>query len=102
MSSFTDWRDGVEKKVTDMVSPSSNGGQPSTTQGSGGILEAIYQYGRGQKDTAIQTLTKAFRGTSAGKQLEAEATRQKITELMPYIIMGVLAIIVGSYYAFRR
>jgi hypothetical protein len=97
MSAFTDWRDRIENRIT-----GTNTGTEPDSKVSGGIFEAIYQYGRGQFDTATQKLTQAFRASSAGQRIEAEATRQKIQELMPMIILGVVAIIAGSYFVFHR
>lgn len=102
MSQFTDWRDGIENKIQQQITPSSNGGQGAIQQSGGGIYDAIYQYGRGQVDTAIQTLTKAIRGTPAGQKVEAEATKQKLQELMPMILLGVVVLIAGTLFFARR
>lgn len=101
MSAFTEFRDKLEGKITGAGATTSVDGS-NTNPVMGNIFEAIYQYGRGATQSATQKLTSAFRASSTGKSIEAEATRQKLQELMPYIILGVLAIILGSYFVFKR
>src|SRR5437899_10640959 len=98
MSAWTDFRDGIENKVQASV-VTSDASQPPT---GGGIFDAIYAYGRGQFDTATQKLTQAFRASPTGRKIEAEATNQKISELMPYIILRIHAIVAGTYFLSRR
>lgn len=100
MSTWTDFRDNIENKV--QASAANTSGTTADSSASSGVFNAIYQYGRGQADSAVQTLTKAFRATAIGQKVEATATQQKITELMPYIVLSVLAIVAASYFVFHR
>lgn len=100
MSAWTDFRDNALNRISQ--GGSNPQAAPGTSPVAGGIFEAIYQFGRGQVDTATQKLTQAFRASSAGQKIEAEATRQKVQEMMPMIILGIIAIIAGSYFVFRR
>lgn len=77
--------------------------QPAgTTNGRPTILDAIYQWGKGNADQAIDKLAGALRNTSLGKKVETAATQQKTQELMPYIIGGAVLLILLGFFASRR
>jgi hypothetical protein len=102
MSIWDDFVAATSQKVEkglEQVAPI--GGDANTPPDIGGaISDAIYQYGRGRVDTAVQNLTSAFRKTATGKQVEADATTQRIQELMPYIFGGV-ALLFGAFLYLR-
>ena len=100
MSAWTDFRDKVEGKITGSSSSNSTANTSGTVQN--GIFEAIYQYGRGQTQSAVEKLTSAFRASSTGQKIEAEATKQKIAEMLPMIILGAIVLIAGGYFFARR
>ena len=75
-------------------------GAPTATVG-GTIFDAIYQFGRGKGDTALQSLTAAFRKTATGQKVEADATTARIKELLPYILLGI-AVLFGGFFLLRR
>lgn len=65
------------------------------------IFDAMYQFGRGKSETAVERLTAAFRRTGTGQRIEREATQQRLTELMPFIIGGVV-LLLGAVLLFKR
>jgi|SRR5215831_13778912 len=78
-------------QAIDSVAPI--GGDPNTPPDIGGaISDAIYQYGRGRVDTAVQNLTAAFSKTKTGQSAIATAQQQRIQELMPLAIVAVLLV----------
>lgn len=100
MSAWTDFRDQALNKVTAQFSPAP--GSAGDTSFTGGLMDAIYQFGRGKGETAVQNLTAAFRKTALGTKIEATATQQKISELMPFIIGGAILLLVGGFFLARR
>lgn len=102
MSAWTDFRDKALNKVTDQFSSAPGATGAGDTGFSGSLMDAIYQFGRGKGETAVQNLTAAFRKTAIGTKLETTATQQKISELMPFIIGGALLLLVGGFFLARR
>lgn len=100
MSAWTNFRDQALSKATGAAA--SGNSAAGDTSFSGGLMDAIYQFGRGKGETAVQNLTAAFRKTGVGKKLEATATQQKISELMPFIIGGAIILLLGGFLLARR
>lgn len=98
MSAFTEFRDRAIGRITGETAPSN----AADTSFSGSLFDAIYQFGRGKGETAVQNLTAAFRNTAVGKKLEATATQQKISELMPFIIGGAVLLLLSGFFLARR
>lgn len=101
MSIWTDFVDKASSKLQqgiEQVAPI--GGDPAQKQPDigGTIFDAIYTFGRGRADTAVENLTAAFRKTATGQKLERTATQQRIAELMPYIIGGAVLLIGGFLF----
>lgn len=102
MSIWTDFVNKASEKLQsgiENVAPIAGGEKPVDVGGT--IFDAIYLYGRGRADTAVENLTSAFRKTKSGQQLERTATQQRIAELMPYIIGGAV-ILLGGFFLLRR
>lgn len=100
MSAWTELRDKALGNVTAQLKPAS--GSSGDTSFSGGLMDAIYQFGRGKGETAVQNLTAAFRKTALGSKLETTATNQKVSELMPFIIGGAILLLAGGFFLARR
>lgn len=82
-------------------------GQPQTQpigspNGRPSILDAIYQWGKGNADHAIEKLAGALRNTSLGQKVETEVTKQKTAELMPFLIGGAVLLLLVGYFARSR
>lgn len=104
MSIFDDFVNKASEKLQqgiEQVAPS--GGPDQTPVNVGGtIFDAIYTFGRGRADTAVENLTAAFRKTTTGKKIEASATQQRIAELLPYILAGAGVLILGFFLIRRK
>lgn len=106
MSIFDDFVNKASEKLQqgiEQVAPS-GGSDPSQTPVNigGTIFDAIYTFGRGRADTAVENLTAAFRKTTTGKKIEASATQQRIAELLPYILAGAAVLILGFFLIRRK
>ena len=52
----------------------------------------VSDVGKKTKDSILANTVEAVRKTNTGKKFEAEATKQKITQLLPIIIIGIILI----------
>lgn len=100
MSAWTNFRNKITGEVKAAISPVKT--STSIPAPGGSLFDAIYQFGKGKVDAATKRVATAFRESSAGARIEAEVTRQKIQELLPFIILGVIVLIAGTLYFAKR
>lgn len=94
-SIFSDFLGQAREKLSQVISrPDARPGNTTDSIG-GAMFEAIYQYGKGKAELALQSaITKSKTGQAAIKNIEME----RLWSYMPYLIgAGVLLFIIGMF-----
>jgi hypothetical protein len=102
MSIFSDFIDTAQSKIGEVQAryetlPTS----PTDSVGSS-IFNALYSYGAGYAERARTQLGAAILKTGAGQNLAAEVERQRLQQMLPWIIGAIILVLGAGFLVAKR
>jgi len=99
---FSDFFGAAQTKISEITQRFTSA--PSSPQSSigGSIFNAIYSYGAGRVDLAREQAAKALLASKTGSRFVGEVERQRLLQMMPLIIGGVIVLLIAGFAFGRR
>jgi len=99
---FTDFKGRAKEKISTTVNRFTS--RPSVPGNSvGGIIfDAIYAFGAGKTDVARQKAANAILSSKQGGKMVDEIQSQRIQQMLPMIIVGVIGIFLIGMFIGKR